>query len=135
MKKLSPNGKRMALVFAVSGLLLLICCLLLFGHPFAAVATYLADKPAVTFKVWNLTGYDVEWHGLLLDGEGQPVSDEYLPALSELTAFVYGTGVSPARFELGRPLLVGTYTLRVTFQFQAWGRLQETISELKFTVR
>ncbi len=89
----------------------------------------------VTFRIWNLTLYPVSWSCQLLDGDGRPVSDEYLPAFEAAVKPLMKFGTKVQSIALARPLPTGNYMLRVIFQYEAWGKQKERGVELRFNTR
>lgn len=114
---------------------LLIACLLTLGRPFAVGAGITEERREVSFRIWNPTLYAVSWSCQLLDGNGQPVPDEYLPAFEAAVKPLMRFGARLQSVSLARPLPEGNYALRVTFRYDAWGRQKESGVELRFNAR
>ncbi|MBR5403704.1 MAG: hypothetical protein IK113_05730, partial [Bacteroidales bacterium] len=74
----------------------------------------------------------VSWSCQLLDEDGHPVSDEYLPAFEVAVKPLMKFGTKLQSINLARLLPVGNYTLRVTFRYDAWGKQKERRAELQF---
>lgn len=131
-KKRNHGGKTAAVIISA---VLLIACLVTLGQPFAVGAEITEERREVTFRIWNLTLYPVSWSCQLLDGDGRPVSDEYLPAFEAAVKPLMKFGTKVQSIALARPLPTGNYTLRVIFQYEAWGKQKERGVELRFNTR
>ncbi len=128
-KKWNHGRKTTAVIISA---VLLIAYLLTLGWPFAAGVGITEERQEVFFRIWNPTLYPVSWSCQLLDEDGHPVSDEYLPAFEVAVKPLMKFGTKLQSINQARLLPVGNYTLRVTFRYDAWGKQKERRAELQF---